>query len=271
MLEKQLATLGFSDDEVKTYVQVLEAGSINVGSLSKKVGVPRPTLYYQLERLQERGLINQTLKRGVKTFFVESPQKINLLFQQHISDLQEQQQSFNALLPELEQKIAKRFLKPRFQLYEGLDGLEQVLLDVLLYPNTENLCFWPIKEMIDVLSPEFFHKHNKERIRINSSIRAMWPESSIVDSAQHPALGSGEAFKRDIRIAPQNINFTMGYWIYGNKVAFLSSLKECFGFTIESAELVQMQTAQFEALWAISTPFNNENSQTKKFISDISC
>ena len=61
----------------------------------------------------------------------------------------------------------------------------------------------------------------------------------------------------------------MGYWIYGNKIAFLSSIKECFGFTIESEEMVQMQRVQFEALWQLATPYNNENPQTKKFIKNL--
>lgn len=62
----------------------------------------------------------------------------------------------------------------------------------------------------------------------------------------HPYLGVGEKFKREIRTAPPEVNLTMRYWIYGNKIAFLSSRKESFGYIIDSSELAEMLLSQFE-------------------------
>ncbi len=71
----------------------------------------------------------------------------------------------------------------------------------------------------------------------------------MVDIKEHPYLGAGEEFLREIRLAPPAIDFSLGYWIYGNKVAFLSSREESFDFIIESSELCQTLKSQFEMVW----------------------
>jgi len=62
-------------------------------------------------------------------------------------------------------------------------------------------------------------------------------------------------FKRQARIAPAQIGFSLGYTIYGNTVRFLSSSKENFGFLVESNELAEMMKNQFEVMWGISKKF----------------
>ena len=75
-----------------------------------------------------------------------------------------------------------------------------------------------------------------------------------------------EAFKREIRIAPANISFAMGYWFYANKVAFLASRKEGFGFIIESEELVEALKAQFEVVWQISKVLSCKIEDVSEFL-----
>jgi hypothetical protein len=172
------------------------------------------------------------------------------------------------LLPSLEKIIPSKFINPKFQLFEGKEGVQHVLEDMLLYSNTETQAFWPIKAMIEILSPAFFKSHNIERIKNNIYTRAIWPKNQIVDLKTHPYLGTGKDFKREIRIAPAEIDFSMGYWIYKNKAAFISSKKESFGFIIESRELVEMLLAQFEVLWNISKPVISTHLNTD-FLKEI--
>ena len=79
-------------------------------------------------------------------------------------------------------------------------------------------------------------------------------------------MGWGAKFKREIRIAPKEAQFSLGYWIYGNKVAFLSSRQENYGFIIQSGELVETLLAQFELLWKISKPLKFDMKNSDSFI-----
>lgn len=256
MLDNILAALGLTEEETKTYVLLLETGPSTVSVLAAKMGKPRPSLYGFLKRLQEKGMVAQSSKFGVRIFLAEPPQKINLLFQQRIEELESKQSLYKKLIPELEGGAPPKPLNPKFQLYEGENGLKHVLKDMLLYGNIETQAFWPIKAMLEMLSPEFFRYHNKERIKDNIYTRAVWPVSQVVEIKKHPYLGVGKEFKREIRIAPKEIDFSMGYWIYKNKVAFISSRKESFGFIIESRELVEMLLSQFEVMWKLSKPIS---------------
>lgn len=140
---------------------------------------------------------------------------------------------------------------------------------MLLYDDIETQAFWPIKAMLDILSPDFFRYLNKERIKNHIYTRAIWPQSQVVDIKKHLYLGAGGEFQREIRIAPEGIDFSMGYWIYKDKAAFISSRKESFGFIIESRELVEMLLAQFEVIWKISKALKMESEDTASFLREL--
>lgn len=270
MINAILNSLGFSEEEVECYIALLELGSSTAGMLAKKMGVPRPTLYGTLRKLQDKGLLTQSMNEaGIKTFAALEPQKINQLFEQRKEQLDRNQNLFKQALPDLMKKQPSKLLKPNFQLFEGEEGVKHVLKDMLLYSNMETMAFWPIKAMVEILSPDFFRYHNKERIKNNLYTRAIWPQHQLVDIAEHPFLGVGGDFRREIRVAPAEIDFTMGYWIYGNKVAYISSRNESFGFILESAEHVEMLKTQFEMLWKLSEPLKVDGKVTQPFIEEL--
>lgn len=269
MLENIFASLGLEAEEAKVYTFLLETGSIPAGVLAKKIGIPRSSVYGFLKRLQEHNLVVESLKGGIKIFSAETPEKINLLFRQQQEALSKNQELFKNLLPALTPKESGRLITPKVQLFEGASGLQSALKDMLLYYDMETIAVWPIKAMVDILSPDFFRYLNKERIKNNLYTRAIWPQNQTVDIKQHPYLGVGEAFKREIRLAPDEMDFSMGYWIYGNRVVFISSRKESFGFIIESVELVETLKAQFEIVWGLSQPMKSDRNDTQSFIKEL--
>lgn len=264
-----LLSLGFAAEEIRVYFALLEYGPTAAGAFSKRFGIVRSSLYGILQRLQDGGLITQSQREGVKLFSAQEPEVISLLFDQKIGDLRRKQEIYTTLLPELRMKRAANLMNPSFQLFEGEEGMRNILKDMLLYRDIETQAFWPIKQMIDVLSPDFFQYLNKIRIENNLYTRAIWPQKQVVDIAKHPYLGVGDAFLREIRIAPPEIDCSMGYWIYGNKVAFISSRREAFGFIIESAELVQMLLTQFEVIWNLSKPLVVKQGITDVFLKTV--
>jgi sugar-specific transcriptional regulator TrmB len=268
MIDFLLQKLGFSSEEIKTYLFILENGEQAAGSLSRKIGLPRPSVYGFLKRLSERGLVIESQKNGVKIFSAAPAEKIKLLFDEEIENLEHNKREFEKMLPEL----AKGFgpgLSPKFQLFEGKSGLQQMMKDVLLYRNLPTVTYWPIKEMIDVLGADFFRYHNKERIKRNISIRAIWPEEKAVSVKEHPYLGVGQAFLREIRIAPKSVDFSMGYWIYGNKVMCISSKKEGFGFVIESHDFAEVLRSQYEIVWSNSKTLTVLPEDTAEFEKEL--
>jgi len=261
-----LKQLGFEASEVDCYVMLLQVGALPVATLAKRLGLARTTVYTMLDRLSERGLVRESSRKGLKIFTAEPPDSLGHIFSQRISTLEKAHKDFLLVLPELRSKRSQISSAPRLSIMEGKEGLQNLLRDMLMYADIQTCAVWPIKKMIEVLSPEFFAHHNKERIKRNIYTRAVWPESEVVSIEENPFLGWGDEFKREIRVAPSTTTYILGYWIYANKVAFLSSARESYGFLIQSEELAQTLTAQFELLWQVSTPLKFEATAVEDFL-----
>jgi DNA-binding transcriptional ArsR family regulator len=256
-LSDVLQLLQLRPDEVRIYCAIVEGGPQTARALSRSLGLVRTSLYGTLQRLQALGLLTASRQRGVSLFAAQDPDAIGLLLEERRVALERGQQAYASLLPQLRAQRASQLLRPTFHLIEGEEGMRAILKDMLLYRDLRTEAFWPIRQMLDVLSPAFFRYLNQLRVENHLYTRAIWPQSQAVDIVRYPYLGTGEAFQREIRLAPEGVDCTMGYWIYGQKVVFLSSRKEAFGFTVESAELVGMMRAQFEVLWQQSKPLSS--------------
>jgi HTH-type transcriptional regulator, sugar sensing transcriptional regulator len=257
MIDKTLERLGLRDEEIKTFLFLLENGEQTAGNLAKKTGLSRPSLYGFLQKLQKSGLVVESQKNGVKIFHAVSQEKVQAVLDEQIIELEKGKLDIVKLFSEIQK--GENIISPKFQLFDGKEGLQQILKDMLLYRDIETKAYWPIKSMVELLGENFFTAHNKERIARRIYTRAIWPENQSLDIKKHPYLGTGEKFFREIRTAPKEIDFSMGYWIYGNKVACISSKKESFGFIIESKEFAEMMTSQFKVVWKISKMVKDSN------------
>ena len=257
MLEKSLISLGLSDNEIKIYFKLLEIGGTTAGELAKRVGIARPTLYDILQKMTDQGVISRSLKFGVRTFSAKNPLAVAELFQEKITSIKKDHDIFLNAIPDLMKKFGNRFLAPKVEIFEGLEAVQSVFKDLLLYRDIETYSFWPLKSMVENLTPEYWNWHNKQRIMNNIKIFAIRSQKQDLNMKAAPYMGGGDIFKRYIRLAPKEIEFSMGYWIYENKVAMLSSSKERVGLIIESAEMIEMLKAQWSYIW--------NNSETLKF------
>lgn len=266
MLEKIFTKLGLGNQEAKAYLQLLEGGITTAGNLAKKMGVPRSSLYGFLSNLADKGLVTQSARDNVILWRAEQPETIAEILDRQSASLDQAKLDVRKLLPNLKAKQSTDLIAPRFKYFEGAEGVKHILRDMLLYHDLETEAFWPIRDMIDILGTDFFEYLNQRRIKQNLYTRAIWPRTKSVDIKRNIFLGVGKEFKREIREAPAGVTTSMGYWAYGNKVAFLSSQRESFGFIVESAELRQMMKTQFEMLWNLSKPIKVSPKDTKEFL-----
>ncbi len=64
---RQLQALGFGEYEARTYVALLQHGTLTGYQLARSSGIPRPNIYPVLDRLQQRGAVLRIeVKGGVK-------------------------------------------------------------------------------------------------------------------------------------------------------------------------------------------------------------
>ena len=91
--------------------------------------------------------------------------------------------------------------------------------------------------------------HNKRRVENNMSLKSTRKASDKVHIKKYPFMGDREEDLREIRFLPDDIDFSMSYWIYGDNVAFISAGKELYGFIVHSKEFSDMMLLNFNLLW----------------------
>ena len=249
-----LDSLGISEDDAGIYAALLKSGPTSAGALSKILSVPRATLYDALSRLGEAGLVLVSLEDGVKTFIAETPERLGNLFAKQIKELQIKQHKLEELVPALNALKGGRPTRPRFELFEGLEKVKFAMQDFLFHHNIESLNYWNI-EMVDLLGMEHFFNSNRMRLERNISQKLIVSNYRTFSVKEYPFAGDGPFFLRETRLAPGGMHNPMSYWVYGDKVLFLSSLTEAYAYTVESEEMARMMREHFMAVWTISQPF----------------
>jgi HTH-type transcriptional regulator, sugar sensing transcriptional regulator len=267
MLTKLFKELGLGENEEAIYQALIEKGSMTARQLSDQLSIQRTSVYDYIETLRDKGLVVERVEGNKKLFQADDPKNLLSLLKSKIHSLSEEEKALKEALPSLSAAAAS--VQPRIKFYSGIEGVKQVLNDFQWQSNIETVSFWPISEMIDVLGKDYFEQLNINRIRQKIFTKALWPEDKKVSLKENPFMGCGKAFYRDIRIAPKHITWDMGYWIYGDKVAFVSSKKEVFGFVIQSKDFAQMMHAQFDVAWNISKLLKPEPQHTDTFLKRV--
>lgn len=254
---KQLLSLfNLRDIEIKLYETLFYSGVISAGQIAKQLNISRPSVYDLLQVLKETGLILESSKGGVKMFSVQPPGKIDLLIKEKQQKIESAKKALEYVRREFSSK--QKNSPPRLQLFEGQPALQQMMKDMLLYRDMTVYAYWPIKKIINLLTPSFLEKFHQDRIAQNVSIKVIWPKNQIPSVKLYPFLQMEKQAKREARIAPLHIDFSLGYAIYGNSVRFISSKRENFGFLVESQELAEMMKSQWQVIWSQSKPFKGD-------------
>ncbi|MFA6214939.1 MAG: helix-turn-helix domain-containing protein [Patescibacteria group bacterium] len=244
---KLLALFNLRPIEANLFSQLFASGPMSASQLAKQASISRTSVYDLLKHLIEVGLVSETLKGGAKFFVASSVEKIQLLVEEKRKEILAANEELESL--KKMQQNQDNFFRPKLQLFDGQRELRQMMKDMLLYRDITVFAYWPIKKMLGLLGSDFIKEFHQKRLEQNISLKVIWPKAQIPDLKKYPFLLASQNLKREVRIAPVGIDFTLGYSIYGNTVRFISSSRENFGFLVESSELAEMMKSQFVVIW----------------------
>jgi len=245
-IKKLLSIFNLRDIEIEVYKILLENGQLGATEVAKKASISRTSVYDLLDKLIEVGLVSETQKMGQKFFTIQPPEKLKLLIEEKEAEINQAKKLTDDLADYFYKN--KKSVKPKLQLFDGKQELQQMMKDLLLYRDITVYAFWPVEVITKLLTPEFMTEFHKKRTERNISLKVIWPAKQLSKIKKHAFL-KDKTQKRQAKIAPANIDFSLGYTIYGNTVRFISSSRENFGFLVESRELADTMKAQFEFIW----------------------
>lgn len=248
----------------QVYIDLVEHGGATARLIATRLSLTRPSVYDQLKVLIHLGLVVEKDKDGKTVFAIHDIADLGRLMNEEKKQIDGLEREFKAAEANLSART--HTVEPKIKFISDRDGIVQSMHDMLW---DDSLCIkvvWPYTEMLRVLGKQELLDFNAKRIRQGIELRTIWPDSSMSQGA-HIWESGDEGVDR--RVAPKGFLPRMGYTIYGDKVLFVSSARETFGFTVQSQDFAELMSLQFDLLWDISGRETSSKKKVKKISKKI--
>jgi len=242
--QEQLRDLGIEGKRAKVYLALLQAGAASASEIAKLTKLKRPTVYDLLDELIESKLVSTGFSGNMKIFSAEDPERI-------ADGLRRKLASAEALMPDLKALYAQGARKPRVRYYEGVEGIKAVCEDILSVKAGEYHYFGSIHEMFLTTGREYQNDYVERRIK-----RGVWSNAIRVKDKEvdDEFMRSSPKNLRRVRFFPNPIGEEIAsLFIYDDKVAIHSGLKENYAMIIESPELTALMREVWKCAWDVAT------------------
>lgn len=241
-MEEELKEFGLSNNEIAIYLALLKTGTTTANRLTSVTGIKRSTTYDNLNLLINKGIVSRFSKDNVQFFAAADPKKIVHL-------LEDKKKRIQKIIPQLN-KIKKTIKeKTKVTFYEGRKGVLTVLNDII--DQKKELLFYGSRKMALIALqhyPEnFIQKRADNNIKLKAVLSQEDKEDPIYKIKKISQLSSIR-FSKSLNQIQSNI------FIYGNRVAFMTSEENPSGIIIKNDQIVEQQKKIFSILWKTAKP-----------------
>jgi sugar-specific transcriptional regulator TrmB len=236
-----LADIGIEGPTAIVYTALLREGEATARMIAHRTEIARTSVYDHLNLLRSKGLIVERAVEGATLFDISDTRRLAVLLDERAESIAEHRRKLDEDMKSLLSRA--RSVQPKIRFFEGEDGVKQLMKDLLWYEDLTISLYWPYEDMLRFLGREFLLWFDERRKRRNISLRTIWD----VDKKATSIFDDGQDVER--RFLSQEGAVPMSSIIYDNKVAFVSSHKEAFGFIVESREFSDLERRQFELMW----------------------
>ncbi|MDD4290575.1 MAG: helix-turn-helix domain-containing protein [Patescibacteria group bacterium] len=251
-MEQELLKLGFSLNQARVYLALLELGQSRVGPIITKSKLPRQTVYNTLSELEEKELIFSVIKSGRKNFQTKDPQQL-------LENIRIQEETFEKILPQL---ITKRDTSKNIsdiKVYEGLDGFKTVHMTNIRSAKKDSIVYFisaGSQKWVD-FAKESGMLYKYEKIRLEKNIT----QKFVVYESQREAMDhfTNTEFRdqlpsqrRQYRFLQENFNSPVSIQIWQDRIDLVIFSNSPIIFEIKNIEVVKSFKNYFNFLWGIA-------------------
>ena len=240
-----LYQLGLDKREIKIYRALLKLGPASIRDVAAESGVNRGTTYEVLKQLATKGVVNYFPKGRRRVFQAEDPDQLLVLGERRQQALaQAMEQLRSDVIPALKQSRTA-FSPGNVRFYEGDDGVELVLRDILDSTAADPergyavISTKTLREHLYRPFPNFTRQREERGIKVQ--VLAIGEGGDEAEYAERKWLPAGESADASY-IA-----------IYPPKVAMITLVDENYPVVviIDSAAIASTQKILFDTLWQL--------------------
>ncbi|MBI4981470.1 hypothetical protein HZC30_08025 [Candidatus Woesearchaeota archaeon] len=239
---KNLLQLGFTENEAKVYLALLEAGLSTITKIISKTNLHKQIIYDNLQRLTAKGLVSYVIQSNRKYFQAVSPEKIKDILEEQKKELESKENLLKEILPQLLARKEESKPQSLATIYYGKKGLKSILEEILTQKE-EVLSFGAEGKFRQIFGP-YWENYNRRREKLKVKIKVIWNEK---------LKGKREnLLYLDAKYIPKEFDNPASTMIYGDKTAIILWEEIPFAVLIESAKIARSYRNTFELLWKAS-------------------
>jgi sugar-specific transcriptional regulator TrmB len=242
-----LMSLGLTLTEAEIYICMMN-NIRTAKEIIKYTNLKRPTVYYALTNLEHRGLISKKNNHLDHEYAVSSLDVLSGLAEKKRLESESLVEEVTRLIPNLNNKISEKDVKPNVAFYEGVETVKNIILSTA-YCKSKQIktiipgegFFWQVKD------GHFLNEYIERRVKNGVKTQSLWEKR--LDEKTFARFYKNIS---NIKILPSSMHgrFSTSIFIYDNKVMYISSLENTYCIIVTSAEHYEMMAALFEGIWA---------------------
>lgn len=235
-----LKNFGLSEKESAIYLALLTLGPSTVSAVATRSGIKRPTAYFVIDDLLQRGLVAQA-GGPVKRYIAEKPEKIISQEKRRLKKLEE-------ILPGLSELAHSAKHKPAVRFFTGEEGVRSVYEESLLLSTGSEILTLGNARAVEENLEGFGEWYIQRRVKGKITMRAI-----VTDSAYHRTIVQRDKKElRETRLISEKL-FTqdMEMNVYKKTIALVGFMEdELVGVLLDSEMFANGFRQMFELLWS---------------------
>lgn len=237
---QDLEKIGLTDKKAKVYLAVLEAGEANIIQVARKTLIKRTTLYDIIPDLLAQGYITQVKKGNKNILLAEDPTILIKNFERKLEEVKD-------IAPALFKMFNSVTSRPQIRFYEGVEGIRHMMEEALVMKDKEVFYWGPADNIVEILGNVYVEKWLKRRIKASIHTHGLLTQNAPRGSK--PYLKTDKNALREVRWLSTKTIFDGILWLFDNKVMYIASAKDSFGFIIESTNFTSFMKVIFQSMW----------------------
>jgi sugar-specific transcriptional regulator TrmB len=239
MHESELQQIGLTEKEAKVYLAALTLGKASAQKIAKKADLKRPTTYFTIDLLMEKGLMS-SVHEGKKQFFMaENPDRLIDVFHKREDELKRQGEKLKDVIPDLK-KLRPKGDGPVVKYYTGKEGAKAMVKNLHEHAEEQVWIAYPSDTVWSLFTEEEREEmrftRNKKVLKVNAFYTSSTNVVESTDSIKRVRLKDKEALPADIAV-------------YGDIVRLTSFEDEVVGVVVENKDIADSLRTLFKLAW----------------------
>jgi len=238
-LIRGLEAYGLDSKEANVYLAALELGPTTVLELSRRVNLPRTTLYPILERLCLHGVFQVGKRKKTTVYTPETPKRLS-------DQMSDRSRELEKALPSLELLQDTAEGGPGVTFYEGTDGFKRLWKQLLDSGVKDYRLITSGTGLLDYVKiPYLVERVIAERLKRGIRSRQLIPlnrESKRIVEHDPEEL-------RESRFLPSDVTLPATVIIFADQVAFITTRRENTMILLASGDVAKTYETLFDLVW----------------------